>query len=136
MRKYLILFAAIAALFLTSCRSEDKIDPEFLATKNVSLTVNGTTKFYYSAAKCQLGYNASKKEFRVSNDDMSEYYIVTLESMPTEVNQKIKGNISWTESANIVTKNGIEFKVGSISDGQYWLWNSKEKIGVIVLLLK
>lgn len=137
MRRYTYIIAALAAIFVTSCRPEDKIDPEFMGTKNISLTVRSENKFYYTENKCQLGYNASKNEFRVSNDDMSEYYIVTLESMPTEVDQKIKGNISWTESANIVTKNGLEFKVGNISsDGCYWLWNSKNEIGAIVCAVK
>lgn len=137
MRRYIYIFAALAAFVLTSCTKEDKIDPEFMDTKTISLTIRGESKFYYTENKCQLGYNASKNEFRVSNDDMSEYYIVTLDSMPTEADQKVKGKISWTESANIVTKNDLEFKVGYISsDGRYWLWNSKNKIGAIVCAVK
>ena len=137
MKKTLMIAASVAALVLTSCNEKDEVDPSFLNTAEISLTVKGSSKFKYEAGTCQLGYNPVKNEYRVCNDDMSDYYIVDLQSVPTAANQKIKGSITWTESDNLITKSGLEFIVASISgDGMVWLWNGKEKIGAIVSTLE
>ncbi|MCI1785864.1 MAG: hypothetical protein LKI59_06990 [Bacteroidales bacterium] len=133
MKRLSLLICILTILPFTSCRHDEEIDPDFINTDNISLTIKGSVKFTYDGLNCQLGYNPDQNKFTVSNDSMSEYYMLKLESTPSEKGQKAKGDLLWTESSDINTKTGLEFETENISsDGRIWLWNYKYGIGVIV----
>lgn len=133
MRKYLlILFACLA---LAGCQGGGKVEPEFLNSSDICLRVNGSAVFTYSPLTCQLAFNRRNCEFRVHTDTMSDYYCVTLDAIPSAVDQKIDGTVCWTNSSSIIHKD-CTFRVEKISaDGCVWLWNRKDKIGAIVKIL-
>ena len=130
--KRITLIILSIGLAVCSCQKEAKIDSAFLQNSDISLTVKGT----YNENTSQLGYNESDKEFRVSNDDMSEYYIIKLNSFSAEKGYKSKGSIRWTESGKVKSESGLEFEVGNVSGDKVWLWNGKKKIGAVVQVLK
>ena len=133
MRKYLlILFACLA---LAGCQGGGKVEPEFLNSSDICLRVNGSAVFTYDPLTCQLAFNRRNCEFRVHTDTMSDYYCVTLDAIPSSVDQKIDGTLSWTSSSSILHKD-CTFRVEKISsDGCVWFWNRKDKIGTVVKIL-
>ena len=133
MRKYLLIL--FACLVLAGCQGGGKVEPEFLNSSDICLRVNGSAVFTYDPLTCQLAFNRRNCEFRVHTDTMSDYYCVTLDAIPSSVDQKIDGTLSWTSSSSILHKD-CTFRVEKISsDGCVWLWNRKDKIGAVVKIL-
>ena len=130
------LAALAAALWAgTSCQGF-KADPEFLATDSFELEVKGNQVFTYDAYTCQTAFNRARKEFRVHTDTMSDYYCLTLESIPSKTGEKVKGDITWTGKSDVVTRKGLSFTVKKVERNQMmWLWCRKEGIGVVIQVL-
>jgi len=98
---------------------------------NIGLTYYGETIFKYTDGLCQLGYDASKNEFRVSDDAMNDYYVVRLDKMPS-VGEESTGTLIYTTDSDIVTKTGLRFKHLKSDGDKMWLWNRKNAIGCVV----
>ena len=125
----------LALACLTGCQGGGKVEPEFLSSEDICLRVKGTVIFSYNPLTCQLAFNRHDCEFRVHTDTMSDYYCVTLDAIPSAVDQKIDGTLSWTSSSSIIHKD-LSFQVEKISsDGCVWLWNRKDKIGAVIKIL-
>jgi len=115
------------------CAREAHVDKDFLDTNNIVLWVKGSAVHTYDPLTWQLSCNRSKYEFRVSNDTMSEYYVLTCDKMPLEMDQEVIGNLTWTTTSSTASAKNLTFKVVKTdSNGNIWLWNGKEKIGVSV----
>lgn len=133
MRKLVTILLALVCI--AGCQGGGKVEPEFLSGDEICLRVNGSVIFTYDPLTCQLAFNRRKCEFRVHTDTMSDYYGVTMDAMPSAVDQKINGTVSWTNSSSIIHKD-LAFRVEKISsDGRVWLWNRKAKIGAVVKIL-
>ena len=130
-----ILIPLILVFCLASCEGS-KVDPEFVNTSDCNLRVKDQVVFKYDPLTCQVAFNREKGEFRVHTDNMSDYYCVTLRSVPTGEDQKVKGSISWTSSSDIITRSGLTFVVKKADRaGRMWLWCRKERIGVVIQVL-
>jgi len=128
--------AILAAAFLLSSCSGSKVDPEFVATTDFSLKVKDETVFRYDPLTCQVAFNREKREFRVHTDNMSDYYCVTLRSVPTAEDQKVKGSVTWTSRSDINTRSDLAFVVRKVDrTGRMWLWCRKERIGAVIQVL-
>lgn len=135
MRHFNILTAVLLLAALSSCTG-GKVDPDFVASTDFSLKVKDETVFTYDPLTCQVGFNREKCEFRVHTDNMSDYYCVTLRSVPTSEDQKVKGSVSWTSKSDIVTRNDLSFVVKKVDrTGKMWLWCRKERIGAVIQAL-
>lgn len=133
MRKFWIILVFCFAL--AGCRGGGKVEPEFLESSDICLRVKGSVVFTYNPLTCQLAFNRKDCEFRVHTDTMSDYYCVTLDAIPSAVEQKIDGSLCWTSSSSILHKD-CTFRVEKIStDGCVWLWDRKDKIGAVVKIL-
>ena len=129
------IYMILAVFLLASCQGM-KMDPEFAATTDCNLRVKGTVVFKYSSLTCQQAFNREKCEFRVHTDNMSDYYCVILNSVPTAEGQSVKGSITWTSQSDIVTKKDLSFQVKKTDrSGRLWLWCRKEQIGVVIHVL-
>lgn len=121
---YLALFMALLAL-LTGCVETNEPLPEFTGTGELSLRINGKTIMKYEPLTWQLSCNTQKKQFRVHNDTMSDFYVLTCSELPDKKGQQIKADLLWT-SSRINKQNGLTFIVLSIlGDGTVWLYNRK-----------
>ena len=130
-----ILILVVLVLCLASCEGS-KVDPEFVTTTDCNLRVKDQVVFKYDPLTCQTAFNREKGEFRVHTDNMSDYYCVTLRSVPTGEDQKVKGSISWTSSSDVITRSGLTFVVKKADRaGRMWLWCRKERIGVVIQVL-
>ena len=133
MKRLIAIFLAV--LCLAGCQRGGKVEDEFLGNSDICLRIKGSTVFTYNPLTCQLAFNRRNCEFRVHTDTMSDYYCVTLDAIPSAVEQKIDGSLSWTSSSSILHKD-CTFRVEKISsEGCVWLWNRKDRIGVVVKIL-
>ena len=135
MKKRLNTFTLlIGIILLASCQG--KVDPEFIGLQDFGLQVKDTKVFTYNSLTWQTAFNRERCEFRVHTDNMSDYYCVTLNTVPSSEGQKVKGSIVWTSSSDVITKSGLNFSVEKIDRaGRIWLWCKKERIGAVIQAL-
>lgn len=128
--------ALLGCLILPSCTG-GQADPEFIATTDCNLRVKGEVVFKYEPLTCQTAFNRRNCEFRVHTDNMSDYYCVNLDLVPTAEGQKAKGSITWTNRSDVVTRKDLVFHVKKVDrSGRFWLWNRKEQIGVVIHIIE
>ena len=134
---YIILLTAIVTL--VSCKgNKNKIemDQEMYNSDQISLMFNGKKVFTFTEGTMQLGFNRSLKQFRAGNDDMSSYFVITCNELPTTVGQEVRGEIKWTSGSSVKTASGLTFKVEKYEDtGLVWLWCAADKTGAVVKIL-
>lgn len=136
MRKVLnILLCVLAAMAFVCCHGRHGYDRSFTDSDNISLTVNKVTVFDYDPLTCQLGYNDSKREFRVSTDNMSDYFVITLSKIPTSKDERVTGNISWTGEDYIKDLKNQTFETVKVERGKIWLWNQTNKLAIIIPIM-
>lgn len=142
MRRYAKLAAAFtvaaAALMASGCRQKVGPDPSFTTSNTIMLNIDGKDMMVYDPATCQLAFNAGLREFRVMNDNMSEFFYLTCDELPTAVGQTIRCDLKYlgpnTKSA--YNCKGADFSVELIGDeGTIWLWCGKKKIAVRVRII-
>lgn len=132
-----LIFVGAAIIISAAGCSCNKLEEDFLAGENLSLRIKGKTVQEYSPENCQIGFYEYKKQFRVHNDTMSDYYILTCSSLPTSVGQRVHGDLKWSTYSSVSSKKGIEFKVEKIDDiGNIWLWSNNAGIAVSVRRLR
>jgi len=130
------LIVLVALVFLAcGCSKYEGYDKSNLKSSSVMLKVGGKTVFTYSDDNCQMSFNGGRKEFRVGTDTMSDYYVLSLSSIPASEMEVVTGDLEWTTSYDVNHCSG-SFKLMKLSeDGTLWLWCAKEKIAVTVRIL-
>ena len=81
MKRKLFILTALACVL--GCAPEHEPDAAFLEQDCLALEVEGARKVLYEPETWQLGFSRENKQFRVHNDMMSEYYVVT--SLPYRI---------------------------------------------------
>ena len=138
MRTWLRIFLIITSLLsLASCNRNLEPDSSFIAGSQVQLKVAGSVIHTYDPLTGQLGYNSTKKEFRVGDDQMRNYYTVTCSTIPSSVGQKLDATVTWTIENSTKSVKG-RFEVAKADKDRYWLWCGDKKIqtGVTVCILR
>ena len=131
MKRFFIIISFLWVL--VSCNENKHMESALLEQETVCLQIKGKMVHRFDSATSQLGYNASKKQFRMGNDDMSEYFIITCSDIPAREGQSVTANLEWTQNNSIQKKTGVSFNVEkSSSDGTVWLWSRKEGIAAIL----
>ena len=126
--------AVCLSMLLSGCQG--KTDPEFVSSTTVGLQVKGQVIFEYDPLTWQTAFNREKCLFRVHTDNMSDYYTLDLNLVPTAAGQKAKGDIEWTSKSSVLSRNGLTFTVEKMDrSGKIWLWCRKEQIGAVVQIL-
>ena len=135
MRKYLYIILLLA-LACTGCKEKVEMDLEMYNSDQVSLMVKGKKVFSYDEGNGQLGYNRTLRQFRAGNDDMTSFFVLTLNELPRQEGQEIRGNLQWTSGSSVKTSSGLTFKVEKYDGtGLVWLWNAEDKTGAVVRIL-
>lgn len=139
MMKTLSIFPAILflAFLFSSCDRTLEPDSSFIGSSDIELSIGGSVVYKYDPASWQLGYNASKKEFRVFDDSMKKYYTVTCSTLPSSTGQKLEATITWSSGSSTQTTKG-KFEVAKTQGDTYWLWcgDKKTRTGVTVRILR
>ncbi|MCQ2145342.1 MAG: hypothetical protein MJY72_06340 [Bacteroidales bacterium] len=131
-RLFIIMVAAIAAISAASC-TEKALLEEFTNEKSeIGLTIKGQDIFTYDENSCQLGYDESLRQFRVSDDMMTDYYILTVDNVP-EIGYETQASLIYTTDDDVISQRGLSFKLVKVGrDGTMWFWNKKNTIGAVV----
>lgn len=134
MRKRLYIFGLLL-LALTGCKEKVDMDLDMYNSEQVSLMVKGKKVFTYTEGTGQLGYNRSLRQFRAGNDDMTSFFVLTLDELPRQEGQEIRGGVQWTSGSSVKSTN-LTFKVEKYDGtGLVWLWNATDKTGAVVKIL-
>ena len=135
MRKYLYIIALLP-LLLAGCKEKVDMDLDMYNSEQISLMVKGKKVFTYTEGTGQLGYNRSLRQFRAGNDDMTSFFVLTLDELPRQEGQEIRGGVQWTSGSSVKSSNGLTFKVEKYDGtGLVWLWNAADKTGAVVKIL-
>ena len=135
MRKYLYIMG-LFILALTGCKEKVDMDLDMYNSDQISLMVKGKRVFTYAEGTGQLGYNRTLRQFRAGNDDMTNFFVLTLDQLPRQEGQEIRGNLQWTSGSSVKSSNGLTFKVEKYDGtGLVWLWNAADKTGAVVKIL-
>lgn len=120
-------------LLFASCTSKNELVEALLVNQNISLTWKGDIQVAYDADKFQLGYNSVNHEYRVYDDRLAYWFIVRCSEKPTDENQTVKADISWTGVNKTHKYKDIQLTVKKAdSSGLIWLWSQAESIGIII----
>ena len=135
MRKYLYIIVLLP-LLLAGCEEKVDMDLDMYNSEQISLMVKGKKVFTYTEGTGQLGYNRSLRQFRAGNDDMTSFFVLTLDELPRQEGQEIRGSVKWTSGSSVKSTSGLTFKVVKYDGtGLIWLWNSADKTGAVVKIL-
>ena len=135
MRKYLYIIALLV-LMGTGCKEKVDMDLDLYNSDQVSLMVKGKRVFTFTEGTGQLGYNRTLRQFRAGNDDMTSFFVLTLDELPRQEGQEIRGSVKWTSGSSVKSTSGLTFKVEKYDGtGLIWLWNSADKTGAVVKIL-
>ncbi len=125
----------LLAVSLCGCVKTYEPDQFFLEESDMVLKIGGKNKIRYNSDNYQIGYSPDRKQFRLHNDTMSEFFILTCSELPSKQGQKVKCALKYCTANEIDYKTGLEFDVRKISDNIIWLWCKKKNIGVTVKTL-
>ena len=120
-------------LLLAGCTSKNELVEALLVNQDITLTWRGDIQVAYDADLFQLGYNSANHEYRVYDDRLAYWFIVRCSEKPTDENQTVKADISWTGVNKTHKYKDIQLTVKKAdSSGLIWLWSQAESIGVII----
>ena len=135
MRKYLYIIALLP-LLLAGCKEKVDMDLDMYNSDQISLMVKGKKVFTYTEGTGQLAYNRTTRQFRAGNDDMTSFFVLTLDELPRQEGQEIRGAVQWTSGSSVKSTNNLVFKVEKYDGtGLVWLWNAADKTGAVVKIL-
>ncbi len=136
MKRIIKLILGVAVLGgLTSCAHVAEMDSALLQSETLCLKIKDRLVFTFDEDFHQAGYNATLHQFRMGNDDMSEYVILNLSDAIVS-GKTVNASMEWTENNSIQKHDGITFKAEKISeDGTVWLWSSSDRIAAVVKML-
>lgn len=111
-------------------------DEILLPRTEISLTIKGEAAMEFVPATCQIGYNSERNEFRLVDNNLSDWVIFRSDAAPTDVGQKVKASLEYTSQNSVKTLRDLTFSVEKTSpEGLVWLWNKDKKIGIIIKVL-
>lgn len=132
---YIVLLLALCFV-LGGCDRRDGFDHKDFEAADVCLRVRGEMVFDYTPGRNQISFNRGRKQFRMGTDTMSDYFTINMSEIPSEEGDVITASLQWTTYDDIMTQNGLSFKVLEMSDdGKVWLWCAKQKITVVMMIL-
>ena len=131
-----ILSIAVLATSLTGCLSESTMGEADFVSKvsDISLIVNGRTQMKFDEDRHQIAYNEISGQFRVMDDDLNNYFVITLGSMPGKVGDVVPATIVYTTQDDIPQVTA-DFTVSKYENDMFWLWNDGKKIGTVIRIL-
>ena len=129
--RYIFIIMALG-LCLTGCGRYD-IEEILLQRDDLSLTIKGEDVISYRPETFQIGHNAQRNEFRVFDDELGNWFVLTCEERPSSTGQVVKADLKWTGTSTTKSRKGLSFSVEKTdSKGNVWLWCEEHAIGVVV----
>jgi len=133
MKRFALIMLAVLAVCLPACQEHD-MSEEFILDGTVRMDIKGYSTFRYDAFNCQMGFNREKHEFRVHTDNMSDFFMLTLDAMPAAEGQMLEGTAVWTTNDDLHSKK-TAFRVVKLEGSKVWLWSPPTRIAIVVEVL-
>lgn len=133
MKRFLPLIAI--ALIFSACNNDVMLE-SFTKDDCIRLIVNEVELKRYDPLDCQLSYDPDNHEFRVEDDELKDYFKLTLSDLPTEEGQLVRAGIEWTTTRSIESRNNVALEVVKIEGDKVWLWNGPAYIAAVVRILE
>ena len=132
------LFAAIAAaMMLNACQPQGVTElSSFVRDDTVRLEIDGVRVFSYDESLCQMALNAARGEFRVHDDTMSEFFIITMDKLPQAAGDRVNASILWTESGYERDKQNVTLVARSIRGDVIWLCDDSQRNAAVIRMLE
>ena len=110
------------------------VDEALMQKEDVSLVIRGEVVLEYEGNTCQMAYNAKRCEYRMMDDDMAHYFILSCNADLSDVGQEVTADLMYTTVNDIRAEKGLTFKVERYvpSTDMFWLWCQSKRIGVVV----
>ncbi len=129
MRRFIFILILLAA---ASCNRYDP-DEILLPRNDVSMTMSGAEIFSFKPLTCQMSHNTSTNEFRVFNENLSEWFSVRCHERPSDGGQELKADLTWTSQNVTKTMKDLTFRIEKIDkSGQIWMWCRQKSIGIVI----
>lgn len=126
-----LIYFILAMLAVAAC--QDNYEEVLLVREDISLTVKDEVMMSFNENTCQLGYSSASNEYRVYDEKLSNWYIISCSEQPTTEGQSIKANLQYTTDKDVKTFTGLTFNVvKTSSEGLIWMWNKDKRIGIII----
>ncbi len=130
--KKIIYIIALAALMVCACTNDNFNEADFVTQiSSVSLTVKGAEVMKYDNSVHQLAWNDEKMQFRMMDDSLGNFFVVTLNKMPSVEGETVGAELVYTTYTSIKTVSST-FNVSKISGRYYWLWEPDTDTGVVI----
>ena len=130
MKRLVIIF--ILALTAIGCNPEGR-EVSLMEISDISLIWKGSTQVLFNEHTCQLAYNDARNEYRVYDDRLGDWFTLACSQRPAAEGEVITADVSWTGERTPKSYKNLEFTVRKVSeDGLIWLWNERNKIGIII----
>jgi len=133
MKKFLTALAIV--LLACSCNKDEGL-ADILKDGTVRLCISGVSQFTYNPLTCQLGFCREKCEFRAFTDNMSDFFTLSLDRIPSSTGEFAVADITWTSPSSIGHKEKIALETVKIEGDKIWLWDSGSKISAVVRVLE
>ena len=128
-------FILILLALVTAC-NKNKMEEAVLESGDLCLIIKDKTIFTYDENDCQICFSPTKREFRIGDDTMDDYFTLTTSVIPSSEGEKVKGDLQWTLSNSVQSRKYIQFEVQKIENGTVWLWSKTERIAAVVKILE
>lgn len=130
MKRFIIIF--ILAVLSSGCSPEGK-EFVFMESSDISLSWKGSVQVLFNEQTCQLAYNDKRHEYRVYDDRLGDWFTLSCSQKPVAEGETIVADVSWTGDRTPKSYKGLEFTVRRVNeDGLIWLWNERNRIGIII----
>ena len=133
-RLVLVAILLISAIF-SSCRREIEIDSVekeiFLDETGIGCYKDGHDYLVYKPEMHQLAINPKRHTIRVQSEFQKEYYHLDMESYPRSIGVSIVSEFHFCLGGDEDNYTFV-FECSKMEYGKIWLWNSENKLGVII----
>lgn len=142
-RKYLsanlLLAVVLFLLCFISCKDDNgrgnsPTERDFLEKQDTGLFGYGGFLFKYSPENCQISFNRKRRQLRLQNDSQSGYLNVIFGKFPSDGETETEVEIRYKSGGDEIVHSEI-MEILENNGNKIWLWDRKNKLGVILPVL-
>ena len=127
---YKALVLSMLLIVATSCRELISDDIFLEDSGEYALVIKGKVLMSQAHEPLQYSANKDRLEFRVMNDDCSQYYYIKCSELPLKQDMTINCSLKWFDMGRLNSKNNLSFTVIRSSADSRSLWCDSQRIGV------
>ena len=65
-----------------------------------------------------------------------DYFCVTLNAIPVQEGETVMGDLRWTTSTSINSRNRIALEAVKVEGDEIWLWNRQSQTALVIRVLE